>query len=86
MIRRFLVQSKKHHQQCAYATLAIRAEDKNVWERRAPLVPKHVKEIVEKGHTVLVEPSTTRAFTDDEYVKAGAVISRDLSKVCATQM
>jgi hypothetical protein len=29
---------------------------------RAPLVPKHVKELVEKGHTVVVEPSTTRAY------------------------
>jgi len=64
-----------------YATLAIRAEDKNVWERRAPLAPKHVKEIVEnKIADVIVEPSTTRAFTDEEYVKAGAVISSDFSQ------
>lgn len=64
-----------------YATLGIRAEDKNVWERRSPLAPKHVKEIVDKGIAdVIVEPSTTRAFTDEEYVKAGATISKDLSQ------
>jgi len=64
----------------SYGTLAIRAEDKNVWERRAPLAPKHVKEIIEKKiANVIVEPSTTRAFTDEEYIKAGATICSDLS-------
>ena len=43
-------------------TLAIRRETINVWERRAPLAPHHVKEIVDSGVNVLVQPSTRRAY------------------------
>jgi len=59
--------------------LGIRREDLNVWERRAPIAPQHVKELTDKGITVLVQPSTRRAYTMDEYESAGAVISEDLS-------
>lgn len=59
--------------------LAIRREDLNVWERRAPLAPQHVKELVDQGIEVLVQPSTRRAYTMDEYETAGAIIKEDLS-------
>lgn len=59
--------------------MAIRREDINVWERRAPISPAHVKEIVDKGIKVLVQPSTRRAYTMSEYEAAGAIITEDLS-------
>ena len=42
--------------------MAIRREDKGVWERRAPLAPSHVKQSKSAGHTVLVQPSNRRAY------------------------
>lgn len=42
--------------------LAIRREDVNAWERRAPLAPKHVKELTQMGYKVLVQPSNRRAI------------------------
>lgn len=59
--------------------MAIRREDINVWERRAPLSPAHVKDLVEIGMKVLVQPSTRRAYTMTEYEEAGAIITEDLS-------
>ncbi|XP_068758907.1 alpha-aminoadipic semialdehyde synthase, mitochondrial-like [Montipora capricornis] len=59
--------------------MAIRREDINVWERRAPIAPSHVAELVNKGIKVLVQPSTRRAYTMDEYERAGGVITEDLS-------
>ncbi|KAK2571068.1 Alpha-aminoadipic semialdehyde synthase [Acropora cervicornis] len=59
--------------------MAIRREDINVWERRAPIAPSHVTELIHKGVKVLVQPSTRRAYTMDEYERAGAVITEDLS-------
>lgn len=59
--------------------MAIRREDINVWERRSPISPAHVSELVNKGIKVLVQPSTRRAYTMDEYERAGAIISEDLT-------
>jgi len=42
--------------------LAIRREDNTVWERRAPLSPGQVKQLVREGVKVLVQPSNRRAF------------------------
>uniref|UniRef100_A0AAZ3SW39 Saccharopine dehydrogenase (NAD(+), L-glutamate-forming) n=1 Tax=Oncorhynchus tshawytscha TaxID=74940 RepID=A0AAZ3SW39_ONCTS len=51
----------EHHKR----VMAIRREDINVWERRAPLAPRHVKEIVHAGHKVLVQPSNRRAIHEN---------------------
>lgn len=51
----------------------------NKWERRAPLTPAHVKELVSRGVQVLVQPSTARVFSDDQYLRAGASLSEDLT-------
>jgi alpha-aminoadipic semialdehyde synthase len=59
--------------------LGIRREDKNRWERRAPLAPIHVKQLVREGIRVVVQPSNVRIATDHEYSAAGAEISEDLS-------
>ena len=59
--------------------LALRREDVNVWERRAPIAPQHIKALKQLGITTLVQPSTRRAYTMHEYENAGAIITEDLS-------
>uniref|UniRef100_A0A8C1QDP3 Aminoadipate-semialdehyde synthase n=1 Tax=Cyprinus carpio TaxID=7962 RepID=A0A8C1QDP3_CYPCA len=76
--RRF--QHHRLHQQNPKSVIAIRREDVNVWERRAPLAPRHVREITAAGHKVLVQPSNRRAIHDRYYEKAGAVIQEDISE------
>ncbi|XP_048825797.1 alpha-aminoadipic semialdehyde synthase, mitochondrial isoform X1 [Brienomyrus brachyistius] len=60
--------------------MAIRREDINVWERRAPLAPRHVKEITNAGYKVLVQPSNRRAIHEKYYEKVGAVIQEDITE------
>ncbi|XP_010579609.1 PREDICTED: alpha-aminoadipic semialdehyde synthase, mitochondrial isoform X4 [Haliaeetus leucocephalus] len=72
-----------HHAKCWYhrkSVLAIRREDVNAWERRAPLAPKHVKELTQMGYKVLVQPSNRRAIHEKDYVKAGGIIQEDISE------
>lgn len=60
-------------------TIGIRREDKNEWEKRVPLIPTDVKELVEKGKlNVIIQPSKIRVFQDEEYKQAGAGIIEDL--------
>lgn len=60
--------------------LGIRAEDKNHWERRAPLTPDHIAELRRKHDLlVAVQPSRDRAFPDLDYRNAGADIRSDLN-------
>nr|XP_006011556.1 PREDICTED: alpha-aminoadipic semialdehyde synthase, mitochondrial isoform X1 [Latimeria chalumnae] len=70
------------HARCNYhkAVLAIRREDINAWERRAPLAPRHVKELTNEGYKVLVQPSNRRAIHEKDYIKAGAIIQEDISE------
>ncbi|KAM4675252.1 alpha-aminoadipic semialdehyde synthase, mitochondrial [Discoglossus pictus] len=70
--------ARNHHK----AVLAIRREDINAWERRAPLAPKHVKELTHQGYKVLVQPSNRRAIHEKEYIKAGGIIQEDISDAC----
>eukprot|EP01113_Clastostelium_recurvatum_P037851 TRINITY_DN5577_c0_g1_i1.p1 TRINITY_DN5577_c0_g1~~TRINITY_DN5577_c0_g1_i1.p1 ORF type:complete len:984 (+),score=240.38 TRINITY_DN5577_c0_g1_i1:48-2954(+) len=58
--------------------LGIRRENKNRWERRAPLAPSHVAQLVSKGIKVIVQPSTLRTYPDKAYQDAGATIDEDL--------
>ncbi|MCK4761748.1 MAG: hypothetical protein KAW12_06065 [Candidatus Aminicenantes bacterium] len=61
--------------------IGIRREDKNRWERRTPLAPDDVKELIEKhGIKVIVQPSKIRIFSDEEYEKVHAEINEDLSE------
>jgi saccharopine dehydrogenase (NAD+, L-lysine-forming) len=60
--------------------IGIRREDKNLWERRAPLAPAHIGPLIrEHDIQVLVQPSRIRAFRDKEYQHAGALLADDLS-------
>ena len=60
--------------------IGIRHEDKYKMERRTPLVPEHVKELVNKGLEVYVEKSPKRVFKDEEYEKAGAILVDELTQ------
>ena len=43
-------------------TLGVRREDGNPWERRAPIAPTHVRQLIQQGIRVLVQPSNRRAY------------------------
>jgi len=61
--------------------IGIRHEDKYVMERRAPLTPKHVERLIKnKKLDFVIQSSEKRVFTDEEYIKAGAKITKDLKK------
>lgn len=64
--------------------IGVRREDKNEWERRVPLIPADVEQL-SKEHNIefVVQPSPIRIFKDDEYRRAGAAISEDLSSCSA---
>ncbi|XP_028601694.2 alpha-aminoadipic semialdehyde synthase, mitochondrial isoform X2 [Podarcis muralis] len=64
------------------SVLAIRREDVNAWERRAPLAPRHVKLLTNLGYKVLVQPSNRRSIHEKDYVKAGGIIQEDISEAC----
>ncbi len=61
--------------------IGIRKEDKDTSERRAPLTPAQVKELIREHQIrVIVEPSANRFFSESAYRDAGAEISTDLSQ------
>ena len=60
-------------------TIAILRECKNKWERRCSLTPNEVKAITAAGIKVLVQPSTNRCYSEDEFIDAGADIQEDVS-------
>lgn len=68
-----MVESTNNH------TIAILRECKNKWERRCSLTPNEVTQICKGGITVLVQPSTNRCYSDDEFIDAGATIQEDVS-------
>jgi saccharopine dehydrogenase (NAD+, L-lysine forming) len=59
--------------------IGIRKETKDPTQRRAPLTPDQVRELIERhGIRVLVQSCTYRIFPDELYHHAGAVITPDL--------
>ena len=61
--------------------IGIRRETKDATQRRAPLSPDHIRELIRRYHTtVYVEPWSRRIFSDKEYRDAGARLTDDLSK------
>ncbi len=61
--------------------IGIRHEDRYLMEHRAPLTPKHVSRLVKKYKLdIIVQTSDKRVFGDDEYIAAGAKITKDLKK------
>ncbi len=59
--------------------LGVRREDKNRFERRAPLIPEHVARLAEDHDVkVTLQPSPKRIFSDQEYADAGGLITQGL--------
>ncbi len=62
------------------ATIGIRREDKNRWEKRVPLTPDHIVELQKKhGIKTVIQPSVIRIFSDDLYRIIGAQVQDSLS-------
>lgn len=54
--------------------IGLRKEEK-AFESRVPLIPEHVKSLRSQfGINFVVEPNRQRAYSEDEYKKAGAII------------
>jgi alpha-aminoadipic semialdehyde synthase len=61
-------------------SIGIRREDKNIWERRAPLIPEQVGQLIgEHGLSFAVQHSDLRRFSDEEYREVGADVREDIS-------
>lgn len=55
--------------------LGIRKEEKNIWERRAPLTPADISLLIQREEIEFqIESSAQRIFSDEEYASAGAKI------------
>lgn len=64
----------------ARTIIGIRREDKNPWERRVPLIPAHVRELIrDQPVDFRLQPSPIRVFSDDDYRQEGATVSEDFS-------
>ncbi|HRS53962.1 MAG TPA: bifunctional lysine ketoglutarate reductase /saccharopine dehydrogenase family protein [Bacteroidales bacterium] len=61
--------------------IGIRYEDKYLMERRVPLSPHHVKRLINEKHLeVILQKSSKRIFSDEDYIKVGAKIQDDLTE------
>jgi alpha-aminoadipic semialdehyde synthase len=62
-------------------SIGIRHEDKYLMETRAPLTPRHVKWLVNHQKLdIVIQTSEKRVFKDEEFIKSGAKIAKDLKK------
>lgn len=60
-------------------SIGLRREDKNPWERRVPLIPTHVRELIlRESMEVLVQTSPNRVFPDSDYEREGAQVVETL--------
>ena len=60
--------------------IGIRRENKDILERRSPLTPRQVAELVrDEKMRVIVQSASNRIYSEEEYRRAGAQISDDLS-------
>jgi len=61
-------------------TIGIIREVKSKWERRCAITPRQVQDLVADGSIrVLVQPSPSRCYTDEEFEEVGAEITEDLT-------
>jgi saccharopine dehydrogenase (NAD+, L-lysine-forming) len=62
------------------AIIGIGKEEKNIWERRVPLIPAHVGELIRDHQLdIRVQTSSIRIFPDGDFRMEGAKIIDDLS-------
>ncbi|MFA5840174.1 MAG: hypothetical protein WC890_05930 [Candidatus Margulisiibacteriota bacterium] len=57
--------------------ILIRADGLHRYERRVGLIPEHVRQLVDNGIMVFVQPSPIRIFSAQEYLDAGAQLVSD---------
>ncbi|MGB3861018.1 MAG: bifunctional lysine ketoglutarate reductase /saccharopine dehydrogenase family protein [Candidatus Aminicenantaceae bacterium] len=59
--------------------IGLRREDKSPWERRVPLIPTHVRELIRnESLEILVQASPLRIFPDSDYKREGAQVVETL--------
>ncbi len=62
------------------AIIGVGREEKNIWERRVPLIPVHVGELVRDHQLdIRVQTSPNRIFPDADFRSEGAQIADELS-------
>ncbi|MCF8261204.1 MAG: hypothetical protein K9J12_10550 [Melioribacteraceae bacterium] len=61
--------------------LGLRREDKNIWEKRVPIIPEHVR-ILKNDFEIetVLQPFHERAFTEVEFTEAGAEFDEDINQ------
>jgi len=58
----------------------LRKEDPaRIFERRAPLSPVAVKELIKDGHQVWVEKSPKRIYRDEAYQEVSSLFSQEVA-------
>lgn len=58
----------------------VRHEDKYAMERRVPLVPQHIRRLIQQnGLSMILQKSPKRIISEQEYADAGVVIADDLT-------
>lgn len=61
--------------------IGIRREDKNPWERRSPLIPSHVRELIHEHQIDIdIQSSSNRIFSDEDFTRHGARIVDSLQE------
>ena len=50
--------------------ISISSEDKSKWETRTPLMPEDLQQLMAHGLSIVVQDSSRRAFSNEEYQKA----------------
>ena len=61
--------------------VGIRKEDKNIWEKRVPIVPQHMKELISEHNINFIDQEfPNRIFTKDLFIEAGAKVSENIDE------
>lgn len=61
-------------------SVGIVRETKSIWERRTPLIPSDINNLIsEYPVEFYIQPSEKRIFSEEEYIKAGAIVQEDIS-------
>ena len=58
--------------------IGIREEDMYAWERRVPIVPSDAAALRDEGIDLVVQRSSKRAFSEEEYRRAGVPVVENL--------
>ncbi|NLE73519.1 MAG: hypothetical protein GX604_02665 [Actinobacteria bacterium] len=58
--------------------MGLRREDKSVWEKRVAVTPQDAGTLRKAGIDVVVQPSSLRIFSDEEFLAVGALVQEDL--------